>query len=145
MARVGPPGDPAWDNRTDDVTLASPAQTDANGQFASTTVDSVGFNSSDCLSWGALVFSTEVKDTDADGLLDIWEEERLSPLLDPTGQPLPNLFALGARWDKKDVFYEIGYMTPAGTRTTRRLSRRTRTSRPRRCSTPSATPTRTRR
>ncbi|MFO7693471.1 MAG: hypothetical protein R6V57_10335, partial [Vicinamibacterales bacterium] len=29
--------------------------------------------SSDCLTWGAVIFKTEVQDSDRDGLLDIWE------------------------------------------------------------------------
>ena len=52
----------------------------------------------DCLATSAMVFSTEVKDTDFDGLLDVWETGDESanppthaPLLEPNGQPLPNL------------------------------------------------------
>jgi hypothetical protein len=55
------------------------------------------------------VFSTEVQDTDGDGLLDIWESSA-STILDPNGRPLPNLNALGADPNHKDLFVEIGYM-----------------------------------
>ena len=52
--------------------------------------------------------STEVQDTDSDGLLDVWET---SPnLVDPNGRPLPNLAAMGADPGQKDLFIEIGYM-----------------------------------
>ena len=50
-----------------------------------------------------------MKDTDGDGLLDIWESSTTT-LSDPNGQPLPNLAAMGADPDQKDLFIEIGYM-----------------------------------
>jgi hypothetical protein len=62
----------------------------------------------DCLQYSAIIFSTVVQDTDSDGLLDTWESA--IPPLDPNGQPLPNLFAMGARADQKDLFVEIGYL-----------------------------------
>jgi VCBS repeat-containing protein len=67
---------------------------------------------SDCLTWSAIVVKTPVKDTDGDGLLDAWESE--TPPSDPYGQPLPNLYAMGARPDHKDLFIEVGYMTTDG-------------------------------
>ena len=30
--------------------------------------------STDCLTWGAVIVKTEVQDQDGDGLLDVWEE-----------------------------------------------------------------------
>ena len=68
--------------------------------------------SEDCLTWGAVVFKTEVKDFDGDGLLDVWEDQtsELPPLLDPNGQPLPNLGDMGADKNVKDLFIEVGYM-----------------------------------
>jgi len=63
----------------------------------------------DCLCFSGLVFSTEVQDTDGDGLLDIWESST-TPILDPRGKPLPNLNAMGADPNRKDLFVEIGYM-----------------------------------
>lgn len=67
---------------------------------------------SDCLSVSAMVLSTEVQDTDGDGLLDIWESST-TPILDPLGQPLPNLQAMGADPNQKDLFVEINYMYAA--------------------------------
>ena len=71
--------------------------------------------SSDCLTWGAIVFKTEVEDSDHDGLVDVWET---SPsLVDPNGRPLPNLtdgamggVGKGAAVGDRDLFIEIGYM-----------------------------------
>lgn len=92
-------------------------------------VDAGGNGSFDCLTWGAIVVSTEVQDRDADGLLDVWEQEsefrakpqRLAnvygnawPLPDPGGVPLPNLERMGANANVQDVFVEIDYMVGAG-------------------------------
>ena len=98
----------AWDN----VTIAIPDL--LNVGVLTTSVDHAGFNSFDCLTWSAVIFRTEVKDWDEDGLLDIWEEDNVVPLLDPHGQPLPNLHAMGARKDHKDLFVEVGYMHTNG-------------------------------
>jgi hypothetical protein len=112
----GPASDPAWDDATFDVTLASPARTEYNNgpQYATTSVDTQGLSNFDCLSWGAIVFSTEVQDTDDDGLIDLWEKPQQTPLKDPNGQVLPNLYDMGARSTSKDVFFEIGYMATGG-------------------------------
>jgi hypothetical protein len=64
---------------------------------------------SDCLTFSAMIFSTDVRDSDGDGLLDIWESSTTT-LYDPNGQPLPNLAAMGADPSKRDLFVEIGYM-----------------------------------
>jgi hypothetical protein len=64
-----------------------------------------------CLSWGAILFSTTVEDRDDDGLLDKWETT--SGLVDPNGNPLPDIHALGAKPDVKDIFVKIDYMCAA--------------------------------
>ena len=64
---------------------------------------------SDCLSFSAVVFSTEVQDSDGDGLIDVWESSTTT-IFDPMRQPLPNLRAMGADPGQKDLFVEIGYM-----------------------------------
>jgi hypothetical protein len=104
--------DPAWDNVTFDV--SGLVAQDASA--VTTRVDHDSFTPFDCLSWGAIIFRTTVQDTDNDGLLDAWElDHGTSPLVDPTGRALPNLFAAGARYNHKDVFVEIGAMKTTGT------------------------------
>ena len=67
------------------------------------------------MSFSAVVFSTEVQDTDGDGLLDVWELATLAaPVLDPTGQPLPALGSMGADPLQRDLFVEVGYMGTTG-------------------------------
>ena len=111
---VGAAGD-SWDNFT--LFPASAGSTfgfDSDGaQYATTTVDHAGSSSFDCLTWGAIVYRTEVKDTDADGLLDLWESST-TPLHDPSGEVLPNLAAMGASPTEKDFFVEVGYMKTDG-------------------------------
>lgn len=93
---------PGWDNPT--VALeADPAR-----PAVTTSVDA-GDDDDAPLTWSAIVYRTTVKDFDGDGLLDLWESST-TPIVDPTGQTLPNLKAMGAAPDRKDVFIEIGYM-----------------------------------
>ena len=91
-----------WENKTYDVTtlMGSVAGT------VNTTLSPVG-TTFDCLSRGAVVFSTKVKDTDEDGLLDIWETEGYKDL---DGNMLVNLPAWVAGPNKKDLLVEIDYM-----------------------------------
>ncbi len=65
----------------------------------------------DCLSWGAVVFSTPVKDQDQDGLLDIWEDSQGYTDAKPGGQwvPLP-----GADKTKKDLYVQIDFLKNVG-------------------------------
>ena len=103
---VGADG-PKWDNPTFDG-LALPA----GAASADVSVTRNGLLS-DCLCYSGIVFSTNVADADGDGLLDVWESSE-TPILDPNGQALPNLAAMGADKDFKDLFIEIGYMTTNG-------------------------------
>lgn len=89
-----------WDNLTQNVTLA--------GNASQVTTSSTLVN--DCLTWGAVVFSTTVQDTDGDGLLDTWES---SGFTDMDGS-FVNLPAMGANPNVKDIFIEIDWMV-AGT------------------------------
>lgn len=96
-----------WDNWTAPITLP------ANDPSAQVSVRPDG-TYSDCLTYSAMVLSTNVQDTDEDGLLDAWET--VGNLTDPAGQPLPDLPAMGATPSVKDLFFEIGYMyADAGT------------------------------
>jgi len=100
-----------WDNPTFGVATPAPP---AGGVTSQVTIsgDYEGIPVEDCLSWAAVVYSTEVEDTDGDGLLDVWEESA-TPLTDPNGATLPHLSAMGASSTQRDLFIEIGYMQTA--------------------------------
>jgi hypothetical protein len=55
--------------------------------------------------WAAIAFSTTVKDADGDGLIDKLED--VSGLQEPDGEALPDLHAMGAGSDKRDLFLEV--------------------------------------
>ena len=79
------------------------------GETVKTTVDHAGGGGFDCLSWGAVIFSTRVKDDDQDGLPDGLEDTP-GGLKDGNGVALPDLKAMGAGSGKKDIFIEVGAM-----------------------------------
>jgi hypothetical protein len=94
---------PKWDNQTF-YNLPVPS----NAASALIKVEPHGLLP-DCLTYSAIVLSANVKDSDADGLIDIWESSE-TQLFDPKGNPLPNLKAMGANAYVKDIFAEIGYL-----------------------------------
>ncbi len=94
-----------WDNPTF-ANLPLPAGADST----TVTVDRHGLLS-DCVTFSAMVFRTTVQDADGDGLIDRWETS--PPPLDPNGNALPDLGAMGASPDHKDLFVKIGYMDAA--------------------------------
>jgi hypothetical protein len=86
------------------------------GETVSTTVMHSNTNQSECLAWGAILFSTKVADIDLDGLPDALESAT-TPLQDPdtldpdtATQVLPNLKAMGAIVGQKDLIVEINAM-----------------------------------
>ena len=93
----------SWDNLTFDVSNLMLGH-DAT---ISTKVTPSDPTSTDCLSWGAIVFSTSVQDTDGDGLLDVWEK---SGFIDISDGSFVNLPAMGANPNVKDIFVEIDYL-----------------------------------
>jgi Bacterial Ig domain len=116
----------AWSTLTYDVsTLMSPATAGTPltgfGETVTTTVahtpSSGGY---DCLTWGAVVFSTAVQDRDHDGVPDGIEDSAQGlkdpPTADlPLGVPLPKLSAMGAGINTvsslhPDVFIEVNAM-----------------------------------
>ena len=97
-----------WDNPTFDLTGVTTSSTAQYGDSVTTSVDHAGSASFDCLSWGAVIYRTAVRDTDGDGELDLWETA--SGLTDPNGHALPNLSAMGADPLVKDLFVELGYL-----------------------------------
>ena len=103
----GPAAGPAWDTWT----LPTPLPIAGDAASVNVAVNRREHTSTDCLSWGAVVVSTTVQDTDSDGLLDVWETT--SGLTDPDGTPLPDLAAMGADKNVQDLFVELGYMASA--------------------------------
>jgi hypothetical protein len=97
-----------WDNPTYNLTNVAVSSSPQYGDSVTTSVDHLGFGTFDCLSWGAVIFRTAAKDSDGDGELDLWETA--SGLTDPNGHALPNLPAMGADPNTKDLFVELGYM-----------------------------------
>ncbi len=60
-----------------------------------------------CVSWGAIVMSTTVQDTDGDGLLDVWEQNQgYTDAVSNQWVALP-----GANPSVKDIFIEADYLT----------------------------------
>jgi hypothetical protein len=111
-----------WDNYTFNYNLAQNAS----------SVDTQVLLTQDCLSWGAIITSTEVQDSDFDGLLDIWETSGLyfDPGVRNDGAatlPTPatfgtcannssgclNLKAMGANPHVPDIFVQIDWMQGA--------------------------------
>ena len=122
----------AWSTLTYDVSsLMTPVSAAALTGFGETVTTSVTHTPPsggyDCLAWGAVIFSTAVKDVDHDGLPD-GLEDAVSALQDPPtpafpqGQPLPNLHAmgpngLGASSTQPDLFIEFNAMRTTAAKT----------------------------
>jgi len=94
-----------WDTFTTGITL------NAGADSASvTTSRGSGNGSFDCLSWGAIILTTNVQDNEKDNIVDILESSS-APVTDPnTGEKVPDLYAMGARTWNRDIFIEIGFM-----------------------------------
>ncbi len=110
--------------RFDGDRYTSYGATSASGYFSGVAYDAVNFNpgTGNAIFVGGLPFSpgglpstgfarrgpTPSPDTDGDGLLDIWEQNGLDINCD--GVIDLNLPALGAHWQRKDVFVEVDAM-----------------------------------
>jgi hypothetical protein len=97
----------SWSTLTFDVSNIMALTPDASTLSTAVTPLIAG---KDCLSWGAIVFSTTVQDTDGDGLLDSWE---INGYTDINTNTFVNLPAMGANPLVKDIFLEVDYMTNA--------------------------------
>ena len=86
-----------WDNFTVPVTVA--------GNASQVTTSSA--MATDCLTWGAVVFSTTVQDTDGDGIPDAVE---ISGMIDPADGSFVDFPAMGANPNVKDVFIQLDWM-----------------------------------
>jgi hypothetical protein len=64
-------------------------------------------SNSGCVSWGAMILSTTVQDTDQDGLLNVWEDNQgYTDAVSGQFVALP-----GASATAKDIFLELDYLT----------------------------------
>lgn len=102
-----------WASPTYAVSPYMPGTSSAEyGETATTSVTHQKNTPYECLSWGAVIFSTAVADVDRDGLPD-GIEDAVSGLKEPNGVPLPNLNAMGASSLHKDLFVEMNAMWAA--------------------------------
>jgi hypothetical protein len=88
------------------------APTSGYGETATTSVTHTSASPYGCMAWAAVAFSTAVKDADTDGLPD-GLEDATDGLINPNGEPLPNLHAMGASSSHKDLFVEVNAMQAA--------------------------------
>jgi hypothetical protein len=95
----------SWDNPTW-LPNKYGAAVSLNDSTATTSVLPAASNSG-CVSWGTIIFSTPVQDTDNDGLLDVWEDHQgYTDAVSGQAVALP-----GADKLKKDLFVEVDYLT----------------------------------
>ncbi len=88
---------------------------DGFGETVTTSVDHTQLSPYECLSWSAIVFSTDVKDVEGDGVPDGIEDAIGGLTTDANGVPLPNLNAMGASSTHKDIFIEMDAMVTGPT------------------------------
>jgi hypothetical protein len=106
-----------WDDATFNFTL--PQQADSYSTAVTSSDNQI------CLTWTAIVTSTQVEDSDNDGLLDSWESKGLhfnpGDATHPAtfgdcsyaGETCVNLPAMGADPKKQDIFLEFDWMQSA--------------------------------
>ena len=101
-----------WASPTYDVTPLMGAKTDSAtyGEQVTTSIDHTSTSPYECISMSAIIFSTAVLDADQDGLPDRLESQGQSGLTSPDDRPLPDLYGMGARAWRKDLFIEVGAM-----------------------------------
>ena len=83
---------------------------DGFGETVTVTVDHTKLTPYDCLSWGAIIFSTAVADIDDDGAPDGVEDRVAGLHLDADGSELPNLPAMGGSSQHKDIYFQMDGM-----------------------------------
>jgi hypothetical protein len=106
--------DRGWTTATYDVSTRMPGLNfaDGFGETVTTTVKHVNQSPYDCLSWGAIVFSTAVADVDSDGIPDGIEDSVGGLTLDANGDTLPDVPNLSS-WHK-DILIEMDAMWTDG-------------------------------
>jgi len=110
----------AWDNPT--WTLPAGAESGARGRRFGNDAGCADPSNQGCVSWGAVIFSTTVKNNDDDGLLDVWKTNRgycdavtvdagtCSGARDPGWVDLPEAVLGTVTEPHKDVFVQLDYM-----------------------------------
>jgi hypothetical protein len=101
----------SWDNPT----WSLPSNSIKADDSSATTMVVPSSSNSGCVSWGAIIVSTTVQNSDNDGILDVWKTKGgycdasvnggQCRTTDPSWVALP-----GATKGKKDLFVEIDYM-----------------------------------
>ncbi len=108
----------SWDNPTW-VLSQFPGYVKTTDTLETTSVMPTGTNSG-CVSWGTIIMSTTVQDTDGDGLLDVWENnggyaDVIRENDPPNGQNDPSsgqwVALPGANANVKDLFVEVDYLS----------------------------------
>lgn len=93
----------SWDNPT--WVLSNYGYVSTTDTSETTSVMPVSSNTG-CVSWGAMILSTTVQDTDRDGLLDVWEiNQGYTDAVSKQWVALP-----GADPNTKDIFAEVDYL-----------------------------------
>ena len=93
-----------WDNPTWVLSHYGYVQTT---DFVETTTVVPSKTNTGCVSWGAMILSTTVQDSDGDGLLDLWENSQgYTDAVSGQWVALP-----GANPNKKDIFVELDYLS----------------------------------
>jgi hypothetical protein len=101
----------SWDNPTWALSTPGPGYVKTADTSETTSIVPNGSNSG-CVSWGAMVLSTTVQDSDSDGLLDVWETPDEHGKQGYTDAVSGQWVALpGADPLKKDIFIEVDYLT----------------------------------
>jgi hypothetical protein len=101
----------SWDTLTYNVGAGGAGLVGPGSGLVTTKVDHTG-NPFDCLSWGAIVFSTTVQDVDQDGLVDLWETAGYRDRTRDGWAPIANVIPLnsmGAVVGQKDLFVEVDH------------------------------------
>jgi hypothetical protein len=94
----------SWDNPTWVLSNYGYVQTTDTSETTSVVPSATN---SGCVSWGAMILSTPVQDTDNDGLLDVWENNQgYTDAVSGQQVSLP-----GANPNKKDLFVEVDWLS----------------------------------
>ena len=102
-----------WDNTTWNLTLTPGVTVNTTPNTPWTTSVVPSSSNGGCVSWGAMIISTTVQDTDGDGLLDVWEDNQgyFDALNTNPQYPQQWVSLPAANKNIKDVFVEIDYLS----------------------------------